>query len=178
LTCRHLHGTNGSQPRMPRRPSLPPPRSTGLERSLARAVACAHVAIPVVDRVNASVDEAPDHSDDALVLPSQLPTVELLRQPLDFTEYLPIVYTERLAAEHAVTSVGSRGDIYDKCPGRVGDRHLQERADLHRGPWRTTEAVELATLAGSTGGTPRAFTQRSATSLRPSSRLLTTLSTS
>jgi putative transposase len=47
-------------------------------------------------------------------------------------QYLSIVYTERLAAEGAVTSVGSKGDSYD-CHGRIDHRPLQERTHHHGG---------------------------------------------
>ena len=49
------------------------------------------------------------------VLPSQLPTLEVLRPPVEFTLDLAIRYTERLADEGAVTSIGSRGDSYDNA---------------------------------------------------------------
>jgi len=39
----------------------------------------------------------------------------VLRRPVDSAQYLSIVYTERLAAEGAVTSVGFRGDSYDNA---------------------------------------------------------------
>jgi hypothetical protein len=39
--------------------------------------------------------------------------LEVLPRPFDSAQYLSIRYTERLAAEGAVTSVGSRGDSYD-----------------------------------------------------------------
>ncbi|HEV2809716.1 MAG TPA: hypothetical protein VGV93_04865, partial [Acidimicrobiales bacterium] len=45
--------------------------------------------------------------------------VEVLRRPIDSAQYLPIRYTERLAAEGAITSVGSRGDSYDCDDPRV-----------------------------------------------------------
>jgi putative transposase len=63
------------------------------------------------------------------------------------SQYLSIVYTERLAAEGAVTSVGSRGDSYDNAMAEtVIGLYKSELIALH-GPWRTVEDVELATLA-------------------------------
>jgi putative transposase len=63
------------------------------------------------------------------------------------SQYLSVVYTERLAAEGAVTSVGSRGDRYDNAMAEtVIGLYKSELITLH-GPWRTVEDVELATLA-------------------------------
>jgi len=63
------------------------------------------------------------------------------------SQYLSIVYTERLAAEGAVTSVGSRGDSYDNAMAEtVIGLYKSELITMH-GPWRTVEDVELATLA-------------------------------
>lgn len=63
------------------------------------------------------------------------------------SQYLSIVYTERLAAEGAVTSVGSRGDSYDNAMAEtVIGLYKSELITLH-GPWRTVHDVELATLA-------------------------------
>ncbi len=38
-----------------------------------------------------------------------------MRRPFEPGQYLSIVYSERLAAEGAVTSIGSRGDSYDNA---------------------------------------------------------------
>ena len=45
--------------------------------------------------------------------PLQLLTVEVLRRPIESTEYLSIRYTERLADAGIELSVGSQGDAYD-----------------------------------------------------------------
>ena len=62
-------------------------------------------------------------------------------------QYLAIVYTERLAAEGAVTSVGSRGDSYDNALAESVIGLYKSELIFNRGPWRTVEDVELATLA-------------------------------
>ncbi len=62
-------------------------------------------------------------------------------------QYLSIVYTERLGAEGVITSVGSRGDSYDNAMAEsiIG---LYKSELIHpRGPWRTVDDVELATLS-------------------------------
>ena len=55
-------------------------------------------------------------------------------------------YTQRLEAEGAVCSVGSRGDSFDNALAEAV--HGLYKAELIRrgGPWRTAEQVELATL--------------------------------
>ena len=63
-------------------------------------------------------------------------------------QYLSIVYTERLAAEHAVASVGSKGDSYDNALAEsINGLYKSELIyNETQGPWRTVEDVELATL--------------------------------
>ena len=62
-------------------------------------------------------------------------------------QYLSIVYTERLAAEDAVTSVGSRGDSYDNAMAESINGLYKAECITLEGPWRSVEDVELATLA-------------------------------
>jgi putative transposase len=63
------------------------------------------------------------------------------------SQYLSIVYTERLAAEEAVTSVGSRGDSYDNAMAESIIGLYKSECITLEGPWRTVEDVELATLS-------------------------------
>jgi putative transposase len=62
-------------------------------------------------------------------------------------QYLTIRYTERLAEEGAVASVGSRGDSYDNALAEAVNGLYKAELIGPRGPWRTAEQVELATLA-------------------------------
>lgn len=62
-------------------------------------------------------------------------------------QYLSIVYTERLAAEQAVTSVGSRGDSYDNAMAESIIGLYKSECITMDGPWRTVEDVELAMLS-------------------------------
>jgi putative transposase len=55
-------------------------------------------------------------------------------------------YTERLAAEGGVTSVGSKGDSYDNALAESVIGLYKSELIFNRGPWRTVEDVELATL--------------------------------
>jgi putative transposase len=61
-------------------------------------------------------------------------------------QYLSIVYSERLAAEGAVTSVGSRGDSYDNAMAESIIGLYKSELITMKGPWRTVDDVELATL--------------------------------
>ena len=60
-------------------------------------------------------------------------------------QYLLIRYTERLAVEGAVTSVGSKGDSYDNALAETINGLYKTELIRRRGPWRTVEQVELAT---------------------------------
>ena len=70
----------------------------------------------------------------------------MLLRPLDFTQFLSITYTERLAEEGAVTSVGSRGDSYDNALAESIIGLYKTELIRKRGPWKTLEDVEFATL--------------------------------
>jgi len=62
-------------------------------------------------------------------------------------QYLAIRYTERLADEGAVTSVGSKGDSYDNALAESVNGLYKTELIRARGPWRTADQVELATAA-------------------------------
>ena len=61
-------------------------------------------------------------------------------------QYLSIRYTERLADAGAVTSVGSRGDAYDNALAETINGLFKTELIRKRGPWKTLEDVEFATL--------------------------------
>jgi putative transposase len=71
----------------------------------------------------------------------------VLRGPLEPGQYLSIRYTERLAAEGAVTSVGSRGDSFDNAMAESIIGLYKSELITMRGPWRNVDDVELATLS-------------------------------
>jgi putative transposase len=60
-------------------------------------------------------------------------------------QYLAVRYSERLAEQGAVTSVGSRGDSYDNALAETVNGLYKTELIRRRGPWRTVEQVELAT---------------------------------
>jgi putative transposase len=59
---------------------------------------------------------------------------------------LSIKYTERLAAAGIEPSVGSVGDSYDKALAETVNGLYKAEVIHRRGPWRSFEAVEFATL--------------------------------
>ena len=62
------------------------------------------------------------------------------------SQYLSIRYSERLAEAGIEPSVGSTGDSYDNALAETLNG-LYKAEVIHRcGPWKTAEAVELATL--------------------------------
>ena len=62
------------------------------------------------------------------------------------TQYLSMRYTDRLADEGIAPSVGSRGDSYDNARAESVIGLFKTEIIHRRGPWRTLEAVEFATL--------------------------------
>jgi transposase InsO family protein len=62
-------------------------------------------------------------------------------------QYLSIRYTERLAAAGIELSVGSRGDAFDNALAETVIGLFKTEVIRPRGPWRSLEAVEFATLA-------------------------------
>ena len=62
-------------------------------------------------------------------------------------QYLSIRYSERLAEMGAAASVGSRGDSYDNALAESVFGLYKAELITMRGPWRTVEDVELATLS-------------------------------
>ena len=70
----------------------------------------------------------------------------LLRRPLEPGQYLSIRYTERLAVAGIEPSVGSKGDSYDNALAETVIGLFKTEVIRGRGPWRTLEDVEFATL--------------------------------
>ena len=61
-------------------------------------------------------------------------------------QYVSIRYTERLAAAGIEPSVGSVGDSYDNALAETINGLYKTEVIHRRGPWRSCEAVEFATL--------------------------------
>lgn len=70
----------------------------------------------------------------------------MLRRPIESNQYLSIRYTERLAEAGIEPSVGSRGDSYDNALAETIIGLFKTEVIRRRGPWRSLEDVEFATL--------------------------------
>lgn len=63
------------------------------------------------------------------------------------SQYTSIRYGERLAELGAVPSIGTIGDSYDNALAETVNGLYKTELIRRRGPWRTVDQVELATLA-------------------------------
>jgi len=75
----------------------------------------------------------------------------VLRRPVEYGQFTSIRYGERLAEIGATPSIGTVGDSYDNALAETVNGYY--KAELirgpvraQRGPWKTVEDVELATL--------------------------------
>lgn len=62
------------------------------------------------------------------------------------SNYVSMVYTDRILELGATPSVGSVGDSYDNALAEAVNGLFKTELIRRRGPWRTIEQVELATL--------------------------------
>ena len=85
---------------------------------------------------------------DALeqALYARQPTEALVHHSDRGSQYVSIRYTERLAEAGIEPSVGSRGDSYDNALAETINGLYKAELIHKRAPWKTREAVELATL--------------------------------
>ena len=72
--------------------------------------------------------------------------VGVLRRPFEWKQYVSIKYTERLAEAGIEPSVGSVGNSYDNALAETINGLYKAEVIHRRGPWRSFEAVEFATL--------------------------------
>lgn len=68
------------------------------------------------------------------------------RRPVESAQYVSIRYTERLAEAGVEPSVRSAGDSFDNALAETINGLYKAEVIHHRGPWRSFEAVEFATL--------------------------------
>ena len=88
----------------------------------------------------------PTRSERRLCLFIATSSRKVLRRPLESAQYLSIKYTERLAEAGIEPSVGSVGDSYDNALAETINGLYKAEVMHRRGPWRSFEAVEYATL--------------------------------
>ncbi|MBP2151655.1 transposase InsO family protein [Xanthobacter flavus] len=70
-----------------------------------------------------------------------------MRRPIESAQYESVRYSERLAEAGIEPSVGSVGDSYDNALAETINGLYKAEVIHRRGPWRSFEAVEFATLA-------------------------------
>ena len=70
----------------------------------------------------------------------------MLRRSIESTQYVSIRYTERLAEAGIEPSVGSVGDSYDNALAETINGLYKAEVIHRRGPWKSFDAVEFATL--------------------------------
>ena len=70
----------------------------------------------------------------------------MLQRPLDFAQYTSIRFTDRLVEIGARPSIGTIGDSYDNSLAESTIGLYKSELVWRRGPWRTAEQLELATL--------------------------------
>jgi putative transposase len=99
-------------------------------------------------RASASLrtDLALDALEQAIYDRCDTDTGDLVHHSDRGTQYLSIRYTERLADAGIDLSVGSRGDAYDNALAETVIGLFKTEVIRRRGPWRSLEAVEFATL--------------------------------
>ncbi len=72
--------------------------------------------------------------------------MDVLQRLVESTQYVSIRYSERLAEAGVEPSVGSKGDSYDNALAETINGLYKAELIHRRGPWKTRESVELATL--------------------------------
>jgi hypothetical protein len=120
------------------------PHSPCLLRSPPRTVAAPLAAQPVVDLVTAMEPARPIRTPLSIVHRNLL--CQGVQRPLESAQYVSIKYTERLAEAGIEPSVGSVGDSYDNALAETINGLYKAEVIHRRGPWRSFEAVEFATL--------------------------------
>lgn len=89
------------------------------------------------------------------------------------SQYVSIRYSERLAEAGIEPSLGSTGDSDDNALAETINGLYKAQLIHRRGPWKTREAVELATLEWVSWSTTGGCSNRSATSRRSRPRRTT-----
>jgi len=111
-----------------------------------------------------------DALEQALHERPQRPGGDLIHHSDRGVQYVSIRYTERLDDAGIAPSVGSVGDSYDNALAETVIGLFKTEVIRRSGPWRHLEAVEFATLDGSTGSIIGGSWSRSATCRRPSEK--------
>jgi putative transposase len=70
----------------------------------------------------------------------------VLRRPVESAQYFSIRYSERLADNDIVASVGSKGDSYDNAMAESFNGLYKWELIYPQGPWRGLDDIEFATM--------------------------------
>ena len=70
----------------------------------------------------------------------------MLHRPVESGQYVSLALTERLAALGMRASIGSVADAYDNALAESTIGLFKNELIRRRGPWRTLDDVEIATL--------------------------------
>jgi putative transposase len=87
-----------------------------------------------------------DALEKALCAPQLDKSEDLIHRSDRGSQYVSIRYTERLAEAGIDPSVGSKGDSYDNALAETINGLYKAELIHRRGPWKSMESVELATL--------------------------------
>ena len=69
-----------------------------------------------------------------------------MHRPVELANYLAVVYTDRIEELGAKPSTGTVGDSFNNALAEAVNGLYKTDLIRQRGPWRTVEQVELATL--------------------------------
>ena len=129
-----------------RRSSTAGPRHDRLHRREQGYWGRADLQAPADWRVSrtAHAGFVPDALEQAV--PQRQPGSGLVHHSDRGSQYLSIKYTERLAEAGIDPSVGSVGDRYDNALAETINGPFKAEVIHRRGPWRSFDAVEYATL--------------------------------
>ena len=92
-----------------------PDRPTAPGRSPSRTVATSHAPLPVADQATASSADPSGLSVSVSASASQHLIIEVLRRPVEFTQYPSMRRTNRLADASIAPSVGSQGGAFNNA---------------------------------------------------------------
>ena len=70
----------------------------------------------------------------------------MLRRPVEYAQYTSITFTDRLIEVGIDASIGATGSSYDNALAETINGLYKTELIKPRGPWRTVEHVEIATL--------------------------------
>ena len=127
-------------------PALSPAASLLIPLEINVQNSCRSLRVDAGGRPGDRKGGRPHRSDRRFFIPIATSFIEVLRRPVESTQYVSIKYTERLAEAGIEPSVGSVGDSYDNALAETINGLYKAEVIHRRGPWRSFEAVEYATL--------------------------------